>query len=77
MITSDDRLTAAFVAHQLNFAPRYNNKSLFVSAVIQGQNVIKWSDFNDKQVAVTTGHDEVQKLAKKNLMMIHFCLKHS
>jgi cation-transporting ATPase 13A1 len=40
MITGDNQLTAAFVAHQLNFAPRSENRSLFVSGVIHGQDTI-------------------------------------
>jgi cation-transporting ATPase 13A1 len=70
MITGDNQLTAAFVAHQLNFAPRSNNRSLFVSGVIQAQGTIKWSDLDDKQVAVTKNPEEVAKLAKKNLLCV-------
>lgn len=36
MITGDNQLTAAFVAHQLNFAPKSQLKSLFVAGVIPG-----------------------------------------
>lgn len=63
MITGDNQLTAAFVAHQLNFAPMSNNKSLFVGSVIVAQSTIKWVDFNEEQVAVTKSPQDLEKLS--------------
>jgi len=70
MITGDNQLTAACVAHQLNFAPKSQGKSLFVSAVASGAGTIKWSDIDDKFVKQTSTPAEVHALAKGHLLCV-------
>lgn len=70
MITGDNQLTAACVAHQLNFAPSSQGKSLFVSGVASGTGTIKWSDINDQFVKQTAAPAEVDALAKQYLLCV-------
>lgn len=70
MITGDNQLTAAFVAHQLQFQPKSQNRSLFVEAVNPGQETIRWFDIEDKFVKQTKGHEEVQTLSKEYLLCV-------
>ena len=58
------------MAHQLDFAPRAEGRSLFVSGVIEAKGTIKWSDIDEKLVAQTSSPEEVRKLARKNLLCV-------
>lgn len=70
MITGDNQLTAAYVANQLDFAPKSNRKSLFVSEVAPGAGSIKWNDIDDKFVQETRDPEQVRKLSKKFLLCV-------
>ena len=67
MITGDNQLTAAFVAHSLNFAPKSKGRSLFAEKVAPGAGKIEWFDLDEKLVKITNSADEVKKLSKELL----------
>lgn len=71
MITGDNVLTAAFVAQELNFAPRSQRRSLFISSVTPANGQIKWSDLDENFVEKTTSSEEVAKLSKTNLLCVN------
>jgi magnesium-transporting ATPase (P-type) len=60
MITGDNQLTAAFIGKELSFGPTGN--SLF--AIADNNKEIKWNDIDDKFVAKTSSHSDVEKLSK-------------
>lgn len=60
MITGDNQLTAAFVAHALNFAPKSQGRSLFADKVAPGAGIIQWFDLDEKLVKTTSSPDEVK-----------------
>lgn len=64
-------MTAAYVAHSLNFAPSSNKKSLFVGSVLPaGDGTIKWTDFDDNVIETTKGPEQVKDLSQKYLLCI-------
>lgn len=70
MITGDNQLTAAYVAHELNFAPRSQRRSLFVSGVSPSAGIIKWDDIDGKFVKQTSSPEEVAELARGYLLCV-------
>lgn len=69
MITGDNQLTAAFVAHELNFAPKSNRKSLFVHSVVSRE-YIRWHNIDGDFDSQTGTVEELRKLSKKNLLCV-------
>lgn len=64
MITGDNQLTAAYVAHQCGFTPEIpDKKSAFVTEVIPSSQKITWVDIDEKHFAVTSSAEEVRKLS--------------
>jgi len=70
MITGDNQLTAAYIANQLDFAPKSNRKSLFVADVVPGTGAIRWHDIDDKFVKETKEPENVRGLSKKWLLCV-------
>lgn len=70
MITGDNQLTAAFVAHSLNFAPKSQGRSLFAEKVAPGAGSIEWYDLDEKLVKITNSADDVKKLSKEYLLCV-------
>ena len=68
MITGDNQLTAAFIAQQLLFG---NGKSLFVTACDISNNLIEWSDLDDKKEAQTTSVKALTNLSQSALLCIN------
>ena len=71
MITGDNVLTAAFVAQELNFAPKSQRRSLFISSVTPANRQIKWSDLDENFVSKTSSAQEVATLSKQYLLCVN------
>lgn len=71
MITGDNVLTAAFVAQELDFAPKSQRRSLFISGVTPANGQIKWSDLDENFVQKTSTPQEVAALSKQYLLCVN------
>jgi cation-transporting ATPase 13A1 len=71
MITGDNVLTAAFVAQELDFAPRSQRRSLFISGVTPAQRQIKWSDLDENFVSKTSSPQELAALSRQYLLCVN------